>query len=456
VTPGPGSAQLQRVVGLGISLAIAVGGTVGVGILRLPGPIAAALGDVPLTIIVWIAGGLYATLGAVSVSELAAMLPSAGGFYVYARRAFGARVGFIVGWNDWIANTAAIAYISLTAAQYLAELFPRLAGHGQLLSLGALVVVTAVHWLGVRIGSGLQGAISALVGLTLLAVAVSCFAVPPKAASSVAAELPGSAAQLPLVSLAMMIAVGSALRSIVVTYDGWYSAIYLAEETTNPSHNLPRAMILCTTLATALYVLVNVGFVHALSLPVLASSTLPAADVARGLLPRGGAEIVTAISLITILSVLSATVLVTPRILYAIGRDGLFTERATRVSRSGTPRVALAVTSGAVAFLILTGTFERIAAIAATVYLFNYLSAYVAVFKLRRDEPDLPRPYHAWGYPWTTAVVIVGSLMLLAAVVIADIRSAGFAVLLIAISAPVYGWIARRRHQRAPVAPSAV
>jgi APA family basic amino acid/polyamine antiporter len=181
-----------------------------------------------------------------------------------------------------------------------------------------------------------------------------------------------------------------------------------------------------------------------LSLPVLASSTLPAADAARALLPWGGAEIVTVISLITILSVLNATVLVTPRILYAIGRDGLFTERATRVSRSGTPRVALAVTSGAVAFLIVTGTFDQIAAIAATLWLLNYLSAYLAVFKLRRAEPGLPRPYRAWGYPWTTGVVILGSLMLLVAVIVSDLRSAGFAALLIAISAPAYGWIARR------------
>ncbi len=440
-----GSAKLLRVVGLGISLAVACGNMIGVGILRLPGPIAAALGDVPLIIMFWIAGGLYATLGAVSVSELAAMLPTAGGFYVYARRAFGPRVGFVVGWNDWIANTAAVAYISLTAAEYLGVFFPRLAGHSRILSLGVLALVTALHWLGVRIGSGIQGAISGVVGIMLLALAVSCFLVTPHAAPSVTAALSGSAAQLPLFSLAAMIAIGAALRSIVVTYDGWYGAIYLAEETMNPSRNLPRALILCTTLATALYLLVNIGFLHALSLPVLASSTLPAADAARALLPWGGAEIVTVISLITILSVLNATVLVTPRILYAIGRDGLFTERATRVSRSGTPRVALAVTSGAVAFLIVTGTFDQIAAIAATLWLLNYLSAYLAVFKLRRAEPQLARPYRAWGYPWTTAIVILGSLMLLVAVVTADLRSAGFAALLIAISAPAYGWIARRR-----------
>jgi APA family basic amino acid/polyamine antiporter len=441
----PASTGLLRVIGLGISLAVACGGTIGIGILRLPGPIAATLGNASLILAVWIAGGLYSTLGAASVSELAAMLPRAGGFYVYARRAFGARVGFVVGWNDWIANAAAVAYISIAAADYLAVFFPRLAGHNQLLSLSALTVITALHWLGVRIGSGIQGAISALVGVMLVALAVGCFALPPNAARSTMAALPGSAAQLPFYCLTMTIAIGAALRSIVLTYDGWYSAIYLAEETTSPSCNLPRAMILCTALSTALYVLINLGFLHALSLPLLAGSTLPAADAARALFPRGGAEVVTVISLITIVSVLSTTILVAPRILYAIGRDGLFTERAARVSRGGTPRVALAVTSGTVAFLILTGTFEQIGAIAATLFLLNYLSAYVAVFKLRRDEPDLLRPYRAWGYPWTTAIVIVGSLLLLAAVVASDVHSAGFAVLLIAISTPVYGWIVRRR-----------
>jgi APA family basic amino acid/polyamine antiporter len=243
----------------------------------------------------------------------------------------------------------------------------------------------------------------------------------------------------------MVIAIGAAMRSIVVAYDGWYGAIYLAEETTNPAHNLPRAMILCTTLSAALYVLVNVGFLHALSLPVLATSTLPAADAARVVFPHGSEVVVTIMSLITVMSVLSATVLVTPRILYAIGRDGLFTRKATSVSRSGTPRVALGVTAAAAAFLILSGTFDQIAAIAATVYLLNYLSAYLAVFKLRRAEPQLPRPYRAWGYPWTTAIVVAGTLMLLGGVIVADPRSAVFAGVLLALAAPVYWWIARRR-----------
>src|SRR5689334_1871409 len=118
--------QLIRILGLGFSLAVAFGGTVGMGILRLPGEVAAALGDPLLITIAWAVGGLYATLGAVSLSELAAAMPQAGGFYVYARRAFGERIGFTIGWSDWVVNTSAIVTGALTSADYLVALFPGL------------------------------------------------------------------------------------------------------------------------------------------------------------------------------------------------------------------------------------------------------------------------------------------------------------------------------------------
>src|SRR5512137_46128 len=125
------TASLSRILGLGFSIALAFGGTIGVGILRLPGIVAAALGDVSLILLVWIAGGLYATLGAISIAELAAMMPTAGGFYVYARRTFGTGFGFVVGWNDWVLNTLTIAYGVLTAADFIGVLVPSLAAHDQ-------------------------------------------------------------------------------------------------------------------------------------------------------------------------------------------------------------------------------------------------------------------------------------------------------------------------------------
>lgn len=443
--PQAHAASLSRILGLGFGIALAFGATVGVGILRLPGEVAAALGDPSLIVVVWIAGGVYATLGAVSVAELASMMPTAGGFYVYARHTFGPRAGFVVGWNDWLNNILAVAYAALTAADFIGVLFPPLAGYGEAIALLVLGLFTGLHWLGLRIGSGVQNGISALVGVLLVGLALACFTVTAPAAALTAPSAAPSVHTLPLLSLGMLAALVTALRSVIVTYDGWYTAIYLAEETVDAARNVPRAIISCALLVTALYLLINAGFLHALSLPALAASKLPAADAARAILPHGGAEFVTVISLCTVLSLINATLLSAPRILYAIGRDGFFPGKATRVSASGTPSVALGVSSAAAALLIASGTLEQLIALAAVVYVINYISAYAGVIVLRIRERATERPFRAWGYPWTTGLVLLGSVVFLVAAVMQDPRTGVFAVVLIGISAPASWWLSRRR-----------
>ncbi len=178
---------------------------------------------------------------------------------------------------------------------------------------------------------------------------------------------------------------------------------------------------------------------------MLASSDLPAATAARRVFPHGGGELVTLISLLTVLSLVNATLLITPRVLLAIGRDGLFTRKATAVSASGTPRLALAVSSAAAIALILSGTFEQIIALATILFLLNYISAYAALFVLRRREPDLPRPYRAFGFPFASAILLAGSVLALIAAAAEDPRSASVAGLLLAACAPIYAGIARRK-----------
>src|SRR5262245_11826101 len=162
LTAAPTSAQrtsgLLRILGVGFGLAVIFGGTIGVGILRLPGTVAAKLGTYWLILLVWIIGGVYALLGSISVTELGAMLPQAGGFYVYARRAFGGFAGFAVGWGDWLNNCAVLAYASITAAEYLGQLWPGdLLHHRQTaVALGILAIFTFLQWTGVRSGSGAQ------------------------------------------------------------------------------------------------------------------------------------------------------------------------------------------------------------------------------------------------------------------------------------------------------------
>jgi APA family basic amino acid/polyamine antiporter len=438
-------APLARILGLGFGLAMVFGGTVGVGILRLPGTLAATLGDSRLILVFWIVGGVYALLGAVSVAELAAMLPRAGGFYIYARRAFGSGAGFVVGWSDWINEVAALAYGSITAMTFLSALWPAVASYARLGAVLIITTFTALHWVGLRLGSSLTRLISLSIGLMMLILVVACLFVPPAAHTPVA--LPLSAAALPLLSMGMLAALVSAMRNVLLTYDGWYSPIYLAEENTDPGLTLPRALIGGTVVLIVLYVSVNAALLRVLPLSALASSDLPAATAARLVFPHGGGELVTLISLLTVLSLVNATLLITPRVLLAIGRDGLFTRKAAAVSASGTPRLALAVSSAAAMALILSGTFEQIIALATVLFLLNYISAYAALFVLRRREPGLPRPYRAFGYPFTTAIVLAGSVLALIAAILEDLHAALAAGLLLAACAPIYAWIARRRPQ---------
>jgi APA family basic amino acid/polyamine antiporter len=438
--------SLRRILGLGFGLAMVFGGTVGVGILRLPGTLAAALGDSHLIVLFWILGGLYALLGAVAVAELAAMLPQAGGFYVYARRAFGNGAGFVVGWSDWFNQVASLAYASITASTFLAALWPPAAPHARLCAVLIILSFTALHWVGLRIGSTLTRLISTAIGLMMLVLVVASFLSPP--ANAPATPMPMTAVSLPLFSMSMLLALVTALRAVLLTYDGGYSPIYLAEENTDPAHTLPRALIGGTLVVMALYVLINIALLRVLPLSVLASSTLPAADAARIVLPRGGAELITVISLLTVLSLVNAVLLIAPRVLFAVGRDGFFTPKAAAVSAGGTPRVALAVSSGAGVALILSGTFEQIIALATVLFLLNYIAVYVALFVLRRREPALQRPYRAFGYPFSTGIVLGGCLLVLIAAVLEDVPATIAAVLLLLGCAPVYAWIARRRRLR--------
>ena len=441
---------LRRLLGVGFGLAMAFGGTVGVGILRLPGTLAASLGDAKLIIAFWILGGVYALFGAVAVAELAAMMPQAGGFYVYARRAFGQGAGFVVALADWLNQVATLAYAAITAAAFLGELWPGAQGAPRASAVGFIVLFTALHWRGIRLSGFLTRLISLTVGLMLMLLVIGCFLVPVAPAAPTAA----AAAVAPLGSLTAFGMFGAAvvaLRSVFVAYDGWYSPIYMAEESTSPERTLPRSIIGGTLLIAAVYVLVNVAIVRVLPIPVLAHSTLPAADAAQLLLPHGGGTLVTVISLMTLMSLINAVLLMTPRIVLALGRDGLLSKNAAIVSASGTPRVALAATCAFGIALVSSANFEQIVAVAAVLFLLSYLSAYTALFVLRRREPDAVRPYRAFGFPATTFIVLGGCLALWLATLLDDPRSGLYAAALLACCAPLYAWLKRRERKAVQV-----
>jgi basic amino acid/polyamine antiporter, APA family len=445
-TPRP----LRRILGLGFGLALVFGSTIGVGILSLPGLVAAILGDRRLIIGFWVFGAVYALMGAVAIAELASMIPETGGFRVYARRALGDRIGFAVGWCDWLMAVAALAYVAVAAVAFLGTLWPGAANHPHVAAVALIAGFTGIHSVGLRIGSSLTAIISLAIGILLAVLVVGCFFVAP-AVGPAAAPAPGTAASMPWMSMATAFAVVPALRAILTAYDGWYAPIYMAEENTDPVRTIPRAIIGGALLVAVLYLLINLAFVRVLPMPVLAASKLPAADAARIVLPRGGAELVTILSIFMMLSLFNNVLLMAPRVLFAIGRDGLFTPKVALVSKGGTPRIALFFTSAFTIVVILTGTFEQIISLNALLFLLLYISGFLAVFILRFREPALPRPYKAFGYPISTALVLIGSIVLFLAAVAQDLRSALIAALFLLACAPVYAWADRGRRLRARI-----
>jgi APA family basic amino acid/polyamine antiporter len=435
---------LARILGLGFGIAVIFGGTVGVGILRLPGVIAAQLGSVSLILLAWVLGGVYALLGAISLAELGAAMPQAGGFYIYAKRAFGSPVGFALGWADWLNNCAVVAFGAIAAAEYIAALFPKMVPHEVTIGLMLVFGFCAIHLAGLRLGSTVQKIASSLTALTFLVLAVACLLHPAQGAS--VARAPGI---FNAGVVRALIPIVGALRAIVVTYDGWYEAIYFTEEDTDAGKHLPRAMIGGVVLVIGLYLLLNLAFLHVLSMPVLATSKLPAADAARIVFPAWSGRFVTVLSLLTLLSLINAVLLGAPRILLAIGRDGLFTRAATRVGAGGTPWAASLLSAGMAALLIASGKFEDIISVAAILVAGMYCVNYVAVIVLRVREPQMPRPFHAWGYPVSTGLVLLGSLAFLVASVHDDRVSVIRAGVLLAAAIPAYMWMRWRQRGRA-------
>lgn len=428
--PASPKGHLLRILGVGFGIAVIIGNTVGVGILRTPGEIAARLQSSWLVVALWVVGGLYAFFCTLSVTELGTMLPQAGGWYVYARRAFGEYGGFLVGSCDWIVQSTSVAYLAIASGEFIGELHPAFRGNLKLVAITTLGLLTLLNWLGLRAGSRAQEVTSLAKVLGLVGLVVACFVTSPSSHSAPAAfSLPRGG---------LLLAVLLAMQSIIVTYDGWYGAIYFTEEDEDPAKNLPRSSIMGVVACIAIYLLVNFALLHALTLTHLAASQMPAADAAMTILGSRGKQVILAVSLVSAVSTINALLLVTPRILFGMSRDGLLPPSVASVNKGGTPTKALLLEAVAGTALILSGNFDKLVAMASFLFVAVYLSGFCALFVLRVREPNLPRPFKVWGYPWTNGTVLLASAVFLVGSIVGDLKDALFTLGLVAVSYPVY------------------
>jgi APA family basic amino acid/polyamine antiporter len=442
------SGGLLRVLGVGFGLAVIIGNTIGAGILRTPGDVASFLHTRVLFLGVWVAGGLYALLGAFSVSELGAMLPRSGGYYIFARRALGEFAGFTVGWTDWLGQCGSTAAVAIVIGEYAGDLIPALAGHIVFSAATVTIAVALLQWHGIRTGGLFQSITSLLKTLAFLALVAAAFIFSHNHPS-----LPAAPALVPLTAArhSLWVAMILAFQAVIYTYDGWYGVIYFGDEVRDPACDIPRSMIYGVLALMTIYVLVNVALLQVLPIAQIAGQNIALGTVAAAIFGHRGETVLQILMIVSLLSAINAYHLMASRIPFAMSKDGLLSNHASRVNRGGTPTVGLLFSTLAALIFILSGKFEIVLAVTAFYFVADYAMAYTAVFVLRWREPDTARPFRAWGYPWTTGLAWLGSVAFLIAAVKEDTRHSEYALLSLALSYPLYSLtrVSLRRQNRA-------
>jgi len=433
--------QLWRVLGVGFGLAVIIGNTIGAGIFQAPGTIAGQLPNPWLFLGVWVIGGLYAFLGAIALAELGTMIPRSGGQYVFSRYALGEYAGFIVGWSDWISSCGSTAAVSLVIGTFAGALFPALEGRGPAVAAVVAIVFAALQWRGIVWGSNIQNVTSLLKALAFVVLIAAGFIFGGGGALTNPAETLVSPSGMLLLS-----AIVISLRAVIYTYDGWSGVIYFSEEVQNPARDIPRSLFGGVLTITAIYLLVNVALLYVLPVSAIAGKEFAAGEAANAIFGQYGDTIFRSLTIVSMLSGINALHLMATRVIFGMSRDGLFTTRAASVNEGGTPDVSLWLSAFvAVLFIVFGQTFGKVITIVAFFFVANYTLSFISLFVLRRREPDRPRPYRAWGHPWTTSLALVGSVVFLAGAVASDTENTLYALLLLAASYPVFRLIKWRR-----------
>lgn len=429
------SNKLLKLLGVGFGIAVTVGGTIGTGILRKPGPIAANLGDPSLIMLVWFLVSLYAFLGVLCTIELGVSVPRAGAWYVYARRAFGDYVGFVTGITSWLGTVAALGFGAYTMSEYIALVWPNTEPIIRWMAISILILLMGFHWLGTKSAGKSQEIMSFLKAIGLFAFVFMCFVYGGDVKTQDLVATTERVAQ-PALFTGLIIA----LQQVFYTFDGWHTAAYFTEENTDPAKNLPKSMISGVLVVIAIYLLVNLAILYIMPIETLAGSKLAAADAIRMIFGEKSGKIVTFFLMVSILGMLNAQIMFAPRVIYSMSKDGLFFKLAQKVNSGGTPAIAMPLTGICSILLIISGkdTCERLSDIAVFFFVMTYAAGFASVIMLRQKEPNLPRPYKVIGYPFIPIILIIISILFLIGAVFQDINSSMYALIFLVLSYPLF------------------
>jgi APA family basic amino acid/polyamine antiporter len=418
--PASPDRDLIQAIGLGSAILFVLGSVIGSGIFLTTGMMAVSLPSTSLLLLAWTAGGVLAITGGLTYAEMGAMFPRSGGVYVFLREAYGTLPAFLYGWVALlVVFSGGLAAVSVGFAEYLSYFFPVLSpsivvyafelggirltvSSGQLVAAGTIAVIGAINYVGVRRGNA--------VNVILTAAKVAGLAALPIVAIVAARTTPVLIPVVPPGLTSPAAGFGVAMIAVLWTYEAWYFVTFAAGEIRNPHRNVPRALVAGLLLLMAIYVIVNLSYFYALTLDEVRGVTRIAERAATAMVGPRGATFVALTVVVSTFGNNVAALLAGSRLLFAMAADGVFFPTCRRVHpRYRTPHIAIVALTVWSAVLALSGTYEQLFTYVMFASILFSVAAGAAVFKLRRDRPDHPRPYRTFGYPVVPLVFIGGS-----------------------------------------------
>jgi APA family basic amino acid/polyamine antiporter len=456
----PESHDLVRGLTTWDAILITVGSIVGTGIFITTADIARVVPHGGVILVLWVAGGLLTLAGALTYGELGAMFPRAGGQYHFLKEAYGPLWGFLFGWASFLViMSGGIAALAVGFGQYLGAFLPVFStthvlllvplgpltwslNGAQLAGAGAIALLSAVNYVGLREGARLQNALTAVKIGSLLAIGVLGLMIGGRPlAPELGAALPAGGGLLP--------AMGVGMIAVLWTFDGWYNLTFSAGEIRDPERSLPRGLVLGTSAVTLLYLLVNTAYLRALPVGAMAATDRIGETAATALLGPVGGRLIVAAVLISTFGCIASTILCCSRIYLAMAQEGVFFRTAAVIhQRYRTPGVSIATQGAWAMVLALSGTYAQLYTYVVFAALIFHAMTGSAVLVLRSTRPDAARPYRVWGYPWVPVLFVVATLAVVANTVVEQPRESLLGLLLVVMGVPVYSFLKRRVPER--------
>jgi len=455
-TPGPaavshGEPELVRGLNLWDSTLVVLGLVLGGGIFLTPAAIAKAIPSSTAILAAWIVGGLLSVIGGFVYAEMGAMFPRAGGMYLYFREAFGELAAFLYVWLAyWVIQAGANAAVAVGFATYFSVFFPGLSNSrivanvgplpisaGQLVAVVLILVLSATHYIGIRRGVRIQGLFTMLIVLALLWLSAGGLVATPSPATAAAPH--GAAAPVTPAGF------GVAMIGVFWCFYGWSDIVAVAGEVKRPERNLPLSLIAGTGLILLMYVAVNFVFLRVIPAPELATVEQPAALAAERLFGAGSKVIISFAVAAAAAGCVSAGLLLGPRVVYALAKDGLFTKAFGRVHpRFRTPAFAIGIQAVWTSLLCFSGRYDQLYTYSIFAVILAYAATGITLLIFRRRLPNAPRPYRCTGYPLVPIVFVVTSLALAANTIREQPRETLTGIGILVLGLPVYIWMRRR------------